>query len=153
MTANGWVQIVLYFVVLTALVVPLGRFMARVFEGERTFLSPVFRPVEAVSIGPPASTKRASSTGSPIRSPCSSSMPRGSFWSTRCNASRRCCRSILRAWPPSPDLAFNTAVSFTSNTNWQNYGGESTMSYLTQMAALTTQNFVSAATGIALASR
>ena len=51
----------------------------------------------------------------------------------------------------APDLAFNTAVSFTTNTNWQNYGGESTMSYLTQMMALTTQNFVSAATGIALA--
>ena len=70
--------------------------------------------------------------------------------STRSCGCRACCRSTRRASAPSPpDLAFNTAVSFVTNTNWQNYGGETTMSHLTQMAGLTVQNFVSAATGIA----
>jgi potassium-transporting ATPase potassium-binding subunit len=152
MSASGWLQIALYFVVLTALVVPLGRFMARVFEGERTFLSPVFRPVEAVLY-------RAAGVDE----------GREQHWLTYTVAmllfnaagfllvyALQRFQGVLPLNPAgmaavAPDLAFNTAVSFTSNTNWQNYGGESTMSYLTQMAALTTQNFVSAATGIALA--
>ena len=152
MTANGWAQIALYFVVLTALVVPLGRFMARVFEGERTLLSPVFRPVEGVLY-------RAAGVDE----------TREQHWLTYTVAmllfnaagflvvyALQRFQAVLPLNPAdmsavAPDLAFNTAVSFTSNTNWQNYGGESTMSYLTQMAALTTQNFVSAATGIALA--
>ena len=152
MTLNGWVQIALYFVILTALVVPLGRFMARVFEGERTFLSPVFRPVEAVLY-------RAAGVDE----------TREQHWLTYTVAmllfnaagfllvyALQRFQAVLPLNPAAmpavpPDLAFNTAVSFTSNTNWQNYGGESTLSYLTQMAALTTQNFVSAATGIALA--
>ena len=152
MTANGWAQIALYLVVLTALVVPLGRFMARVFEGERTFLSPVFRPVEAALYRAAGVDER-----------------REQHWLTYTvamllfNAAGFLLAYALQRFqavlplnpagmpPVPPDLAFNTAVSFTSNTNWQNYGGESTMSYLTQMAALTTQNFVSAATGIALA--
>jgi potassium-transporting ATPase potassium-binding subunit len=151
MTANGWAEIALYFVVLTALVVPLGRFMARVFEGERTFLSPLFRPVEAVLY-------RAAGVDE----------SREQHWLTYTvamllfNAAGFLLVYALQRFqavlplnpagmsPVAPDLAFNTAVSFTSNTNWQNYGGESTLSYLTQMAALTTQNFVSAATGIAL---
>ena len=152
MTANGWMQIALYFGVLTALVVPLGRFMARVFEGERTFLSPVFRPVEGVLY-------RAAGVDE----------TREQHWLTYTVAmlvfnaagfllvyALQRFQAVLPLNPAgmaavAPDLSFNTAVSFTSNTNWQNYGGESTMSYLTQMAALTTQNFVSAATGIALA--
>jgi potassium-transporting ATPase potassium-binding subunit len=152
MTLSGWLQIALYFVVLTALVVPLGRFMARVFEGERTFLSPVFRPVEAVLYRAAGVDDR-----------------REQHWLTYTVAmllfnaagfllvyALQRFQAVLPLNPAGmpavpPDLAFNTAVSFTSNTNWQNYGGESTMSYLTQMAALTTQNFVSAATGIALA--
>jgi potassium-transporting ATPase potassium-binding subunit len=151
MTANGWAQIALYFVVLTALVVPLGRFMARVFEGERTFLSPVLRPVETVLYRAAGVDER-----------------REQHWLTYTVAmllfnaagfllvyALQRFQAVLPLNPAgmsavAPDLAFNTAVSFTSNTNWQNYGGESTMSYLTQMAALTTQNFVSAATGIAL---
>ena len=151
MTANGWAQIALYFVVLTALVVPLGRFMARVFEGERTFLSPVFRPVEAVlyrAAGVDETREQHWLTYTVAMLVFNAA---GSFWSMRCNASRRCCRSILRAWPPSLRISPIPPSAFASNTNWQNYGGESTMSYLTQMAALTTQNFVSAATGIALA--
>jgi potassium-transporting ATPase potassium-binding subunit len=152
MTLSGWAQIALYFVILTALVVPLGRFMARVFEGERTVLSPVFRPVEGVLYRAAGVDER-----------------REQHWLTYTVAmllfnaagfllvyALQRFQGVLPLNPAgmsavAPDLAFNTAVSFTSNTNWQNYGGESTMSYLTQMAALTTQNFVSAATGIALA--
>jgi potassium-transporting ATPase potassium-binding subunit len=152
MTINGWLQIAFYFVVLTALVVPLGRFMARVFEGERTFLSPVLRPVESVLY-------RASGVDE----------TREQGWLTYTVAMLLfnaagfiAVYGLMRmqAFLPlnpaeqsavSPDLSFNTAVSFATNTNWQNYGGESTLSYFTQMVALTTQNFVSAATGIALA--
>src|SRR6185295_19086802 len=151
MTVNGWLQIAIYFAVLSALVVPLGRFMARVFEGERTFLSPALRPVEALIY-------RVSGVNE----------AREQHWTTYTLAMLLfnatgflLAYAILRLQgllPLNPanqsavpaDLAFNTAVSFASNTNWQNYGGESTMSYLTQMMALTTQNFVSAATGIAL---
>jgi K+-transporting ATPase ATPase A chain len=152
MTISGWLQIALYFVVLTALVLPLGRFMARVFEGERTFLSPLFRPVESALY-------RAAGVN----------QAREQDWVTYTVAmllfnaagflivyGLQRLQAVLPLNPadqsavPS-DLAFNTAVSFTSNTNWQNYGGESTLSYLTQMVGLTTQNFVSAATGIALA--
>ena len=71
--------------------------------------------------------------------------------STRCSGCRACCRSIRRSWARStPDSSFNTAVSFATNTNWQGYGGETTMSYLTQMLGLAVQNFVSAATGMAV---
>jgi K+-transporting ATPase ATPase A chain len=151
MTVNGSIQIAIYFVVLTALVVPLGRFMARVFEGERTFLSPVFRPVE-LGLYRIAGVDET----------------REQHWITYTVAmllfnaagffAVYALQRLQHVFPlnpadmsaVAPDLAFNTAVSFTTNTNWQNYGGESTMSYLTQMAALTTQNFVSAATGIAL---
>jgi K+-transporting ATPase ATPase A chain len=152
MTISGWLQIALYFVVLTALVLPVGRFMARVFEGERTFLSPLLRPVESALY-------RAAGVN----------QAREQDWVTYTVAmllfnaagflivyGLQRLQAVLPLNPadqsavPS-DLAFNTAVSFTSNTNWQNYGGESTLSYLTQMVGLTTQNFVSAATGIALA--
>jgi potassium-transporting ATPase potassium-binding subunit len=151
MTVNGWVQIAIYFAVLTALVVPLGRFMARVFEGEWTFLSPVMRPLER-------GLYRLAGVDE----------TREQHWMTYTAAmllfnaagfllayALQRLQHLLPLNPADmaavpPDLAFNTAVSFATNTNWQNYGGESTMSYLTQMAALTTQNFVSAATGIAL---
>src|SRR5215510_14423929 len=146
MTINGWIQIAIYFAVLTALVVPLGRFMAQVFEGERTFLSPVLRPVER-------GLYRVAGVDE----------TREQTWITYTvamllfNAAGFLLVYVLlrlQAFLPlnpagmsavAPDLTFNTAVSFTSNTNWQNYGGESTMSYFSQMLALTTQNFVSAA--------
>ena len=152
MTINGWIQIAIYFVVLTALVVPLGRFMARVFEGERTFLSPVLQPVEAV-----------------LYRLAGVDQKREQHWITYTvamlffNAAGFLVVYGLQRFqamlPFNPadqsavpaDLSFNTAVSFAANTNWQNYGGESTLSYLTQMVGLTTQNFVSAATGIVLA--
>jgi potassium-transporting ATPase potassium-binding subunit len=150
MTLNGWIQIAIYFAVLTALVVPLGRYMAHVFEGERTFLTPVLGPVER-------GLYRISGIDE----------AREQHWITYTvamllfnAAGFALLYALLRlqSWLPlnpagmsavAPDLTFNTAVSFTSNTNWQNYGGESTLSYLTQMVGLTTQNFVSAATGIA----
>ena len=131
MTLNGWIQIAIYFVVLTALVVPLGRYMARVFEGERTFLTPVLGPVER-------GLYRVAGVDE----------TREQHWITYTvamllfNAAGFLCvyaLSVSRALLPlnpagmaavAPDLAFNTAVSFTTNTNWQNYGGESTMSYL-----------------------
>jgi K+-transporting ATPase ATPase A chain len=151
MTINGWLQIAIYFAVLTALVVPLGRYMARVFEGERTFLSPVLRPVEVAFYRLSGVDER-----------------REQHWITYAVAmllfnaagfvllyALLRLQHLLPLNPAdmsavAPDLAFNTAVSFTTNTNWQNYGGESTLSYLSQMMGLTTQNFVSAATGIAL---
>jgi K+-transporting ATPase ATPase A chain len=151
MTLNGWIQIAIYFVVLTALVVPLGRYMAQVFEGERTFLTPVLGPVER-------GLYRISGIDE----------TREQHWITYTvamllfNAAGFALlyallrlQAVLPLNPAgmsavAPDLSFNTAVSFTTNTNWQNYGGESTMSYLTQMAALTVQNFLSAATGIAV---
>ena len=152
MSLNGWIQIALYFVVLTALAVPLGRYMAQVFGGEWTFLTPVFRPIEGGLYRLAGIDETREQT-----------------WITYTvamllfnAAGFALVYAMLRlqAWLPlnpagmsavAPDLSFNTAVSFASNTNWQNYGGESTMSYLSQMVALTTQNFVSAATGIALA--
>jgi K+-transporting ATPase ATPase A chain len=152
MTVNGWLQIAFYLVVLTALVVPLGRFMARVFEGERTVLSPLLRPVEMV-----------------LYRVASVDETREQGWLTYTVAMLLFNAAgfiaiyglmRLQAFLPlnpadqsavTPDLSFNTAVSFATNTNWQNYGGETTLSYLTQMVGLTTQNFVSAATGIALA--
>ena len=151
MTLNGWIQISIYFVVLTALVVPLGRYMARIFEGERTFLTPVLGPVER-------GLYRIAGIDE----------TREQHWTTYTvamllfnAAGFLCVYALMRfqgllplnpAGMPAvaPDLTFNTAVSFTTNTNWQNYGGETTLSYLTQMVGLTTQNFVSAATGIAL---
>jgi K+-transporting ATPase ATPase A chain len=152
MTAIGWIQILLFCAIIVALVKPLGGYMTRVFNGERTFLSPVLRPVEA-----------------------------GLYWVGGVDENREQhwltytvamllfhvggflilyavmrLQAVLPFNPAdqsavAPDLSFNTAISFVTNTNWQNYGGESTMSYLVQMLGLTHQNFLSAATGIALA--
>src|ERR1700739_492056 len=152
MTAIGWLQIILYCVIVVALVKPLGGYMTRVFNGERTLLSPVLRPVEA-----------------------------GLYWISGVDERREqhwltytvsmllfhvggvlIIYGLMRLQALLPfnpagqsavaeDLSFNTAISFITNTNWQNYGGESTMSYLVQMLGLTHQNFLSAATGIVLA--
>ena len=152
MTANGLLQIALFCVIIAAIAVPLGTYMARVFAGERTLLSPVLGPVE-----------------------------RGIYWISGVDAKKEqhwltyavamllfhvfCFASLYAMMrlqyylPFNPqgmtgvreDLALNTAVSFTTNTNWQNYGGETTLSYFVQMAGLTVHNFVSAAAGIAMA--
>jgi K+-transporting ATPase ATPase A chain len=152
MTVNGLLQIALYFVVLTALVVPLGRLMARVFEAERTFLSPVFGPVEA-ALYRAAGVDQTREQHWLIYTVAMLVFNVAGFLLVYALQRFQAALPLNPAGMPAvaPDLAFNTAVSFATNTNWQNYGGESTMSYLTQMAALTTQNFVSAATGIALA--
>lgn len=152
MTAIGWIQIFLYCAIIVALAKPLGGYMTRVFNGERTLLSPVLRPVEA-----------------------------GLYWIGGVDDKREqhwltytvamllfhvggflIIYGLMRLQALLPfnpaeqsavaqDLSFNTAISFITNTNWQNYGGESTLSYLVQMLGLTHQNFLSAATGIALA--
>jgi K+-transporting ATPase ATPase A chain len=152
MTVIGWIQIILYCAIIVALAKPLGGYMMRVFNGERTILSPALRPVET-----------------------------GLYWLGGVNEKREQhwltytvamllfhvggflilyalmrLQAVLPFNPQeqsavAPDLAFNTAVSFITNTNWQSYGGESTMSYLVQMLGLTHQNFLSAATCIVLA--
>jgi K+-transporting ATPase ATPase A chain len=152
MTVVGWVQIILYCAIIAAITPVLGAYMTHVFSGERTLLWPVLRPVE-----------------------------RALYWVGGVDEKREqswvyytigmlffhiggflILYAIMRLQAPlpfnpaeqsavAPDLSFNTAISFITNTNWQNYGGEGTMSYLTQMLALTHQNFLSAATGIVLA--
>src|SRR5262245_45504051 len=152
MTLVGLLQILLFCAIIVALVRPLGGYLTRVFNGERTFLSPVLRPVEAALYALGGVDER-----------------REQHWLTYTVAmllfngigffvlyALMRLQAILPLNPAdmsavAPDLAFNTAVSFVTNTNWQNYGGESTMSYLVQMLGLTVQNFVSAATGIVLA--
>ncbi|MFZ0694361.1 MAG: potassium-transporting ATPase subunit KdpA [Alphaproteobacteria bacterium] len=151
MTTNGILQIVVFTAIVVAMAIPLGQYMARVFTGERTLLSPVLGPVERIFY-------RVSGVD-----------PNGEqHWLTYAVAMllfNLVCFVTLYAmlrlqfylpWNPqgmtgmTPDLALNTAISFTTNTNWQNYGGETTLSYFTQMAGLTVHNFVSAATGIAM---
>jgi potassium-transporting ATPase potassium-binding subunit len=151
MTFNGILQIVFFMVVLLALAKPLGTFMARVFQRERTFLDPVLGPVERIiyrlaRINPDEEMDWKANAVAMLLFNAA-----GLFV---VYALQR-LQQYLPFNPQSlgevsPDSSFNTAVSFASNTNWQGYGGETTMSYLTQMAGLTVQNFVSAATGMAV---
>jgi K+-transporting ATPase ATPase A chain len=152
MTLNGWLQIAIYSLSIILLTKPLGAFMARVFEGERTFLSPVLGPVER-GIYRVCGVNEKSEQGWVGYTVALLMFSLVGFLILY--ALQR-----LQAYFPfnpadmsavSPDSSFNTSVSFTTNTNWQGYGGETTMSYLTAMAGLTVQNFVSAAAGIALA--
>ena len=152
MTWNGWLQIAVFVAVVLVLVKPLGLYMTKVFNGERTWLSPVLRPVE-----------RLFYAVSGVRENEDQHWLAYAFGMLLFNAAGFfLLYAILRlqGYLPlnpqgfgnvAPDLAFNTAISFTTNTNWQNYVGEATMSYFSQMAGLTVHNFVSAATGIALA--
>ena len=152
MTVIGWIQILLYCAIVAALVKPLGWYMTRVFTGERTFLSPVLRPIE---IG----LYRAGGVdekGEQHWLTYAVAMLLFNFAGflflyvlLRVQGSLSLNPAGMRAVPEA--LSFNTAVSFVTNTNWQNYGGESTLSYLTQMLGLTSHNFLSAATGIVLA--
>jgi K+-transporting ATPase ATPase A chain len=152
MTAIGWVQIALYCAIIVALTPVLGGYMTRVFSGERTFLAPVLRPVELV-LYRAGGVNEKSEQGWLAYTIAMLLFHVGGF--IILYALMR-----LQAGLPfnpaeqsavAPDLSFNTAVSFITNTNWQNYGGESTLSYLVQMLGLTHQNFLSAATGIVLA--
>jgi K+-transporting ATPase ATPase A chain len=152
MTAIGWIQIFLFCAIIVALTKPLGWYMTCVFNGERTFLSPLLRPIELAIYWIGGVDEK-----------------REQHWVTYTVAMLffhvggfLILYALMRLQATLPfnpaeqvavteDLSFNTAISFITNTNWQNYGGESTMSYLVQMLGLTHQNFLSAATGIALA--
>ena len=152
MSANGWLQFAIYSLVLLATVRPVGIYMTRVLEGQRTWLDPLFRPFERL-----------------IYKVCAVNSEKEMNWREYAYAmlglsavSLLLTYGIerLQAYFPfnpqkiaavGPDLAWNTAASFTTNTNWQSYTPETTMSYLTQMAALATHNFWSAAIGIVVA--
>ena len=152
MTINGWIQIALYCAILIAITAPFGGYLMRVFSGERTLLSPILRPLERA-----------------IYSVCAVDEKEDQHWTIYGIAmllfsiagflSLYLLQRLQGYLPFNPQhfaavsehLAFNTSVSFISNTNWQSYVPETTMSYLVQMAGLTVHNFVSAATGIALA--
>jgi len=152
MTANGWFQIGVYLLAIFLITKPLGIYMARVFGGEKTFFDPVLRPIERL-----------------VYRLCGVEENQEMRW-TEYGAAMLLFSGLslillylierLQQWLPlnpqhfanvAPDLAWNTAVSFTTNTNWQAYVPETTMSYLTQMAGLAYHNFASAAVGIALA--
>jgi K+-transporting ATPase ATPase A chain len=151
MTANGYLQLAVYVVVLLALAKPLGTYMARIFEGQPAVLNTLGGPFERL-----------------IYRVCGVDPAKEMRWTQYAlamlafnllGALAVYGLQRLQAYLPfnpqsfpavSPDSSFNTAASFATNTNWQGYGGESTMSYLTQMGALTVQNFLSAATGIAV---
>jgi potassium-transporting ATPase potassium-binding subunit len=152
MTLNGWIQIAIFAALVVAVVVPLGGYMARVFAGARTPLSPVLNPVEAVfyRLAGVDTKYEQSWVGYAV-----SALLFNLAGFAVLYALQR-LQGVLPLNPQSfagvsPDLALNTSVSFVTNTNWQNYGGESTMSYLVQMAGLTVHNFVSASNGIVVA--
>jgi potassium-transporting ATPase potassium-binding subunit len=152
MTAEGWFQIAVFFVAILLVTPVLGRFMTRVFNRERTWFDPLLRPVERVIYR----TTGVDDTHDMRWTEYAMAMLVFSVASMLVLYLLQRVQGWL-PWNPQrfgavpPDLAFNTAASFTTNTNWQAYSGESTMSYLTQMAGLAYHNFVSAAVGIALA--
>src|SRR5271166_5134228 len=154
MSVNGWLQFAIYSVILLATVRPVGTYLTRVLEGERTWLDPVLRPFERI-----------------IYKLCGIHADKEMNWreytfamlgfsaaSLVLTYALERLQGFVQGWANpqhfaavGPDLAWNTAASFTTNTNWQFYTGESTMSYLTQMAGLATHNFWSAAAGIVVA--
>lgn len=161
MTPNGILQIAVYFLLILAITKPVGIYMTRLFAGERTWLHPLLRPLErlcyaAVGVREDAEQRWTQYAGSLLSF---------SFFSFLLVYLLQRLQGVLpfnpmgfstgnapgNATAMTPDLAFNTAVSFMTNTNWQSYSGETTMSYLVQMAALTVQNFASAAAGVAIA--
>src|SRR6201992_3087573 len=152
MTIDGWAQIALFSAIVILITRPFGGYMTRVFNGERTFLSPVLRPIERA-----------------VYWCCGVDEKEEQHWLTYAVAVlffsvagfvTLYALQRLQWYLPfnpmgqtgvAPDLALNTSVSFITNTNWQAYSGETTMGYLVQMGGLTVHNFVSAATGIAMA--
>src|SRR5271167_404438 len=152
MTLNGWIQIALYGVIIIALTKPFGGYMTRVFNGERTLLSPLFRPVERLFYSISGVNEKEDQHWL-VYAIAMLTFSMAGFLSLY--ALQR-LQGMLPFNPAGQSavgehLAFNTSVSFITNTNWQSYTPETTMSYLVQMAGLTVHNFMSAATGIALA--
>src|SRR5262249_3794182 len=151
MTLNGYIQLGLYLVVLLALAKPLGGFMARVYMGQPSGLDRVLGPLERLIYrlcGVRAEEEMGGKT-------YAIAMLLFNLLGFLAVYALQRLQGVLPLNPQgfgavTPDSSFNTAVSFATNTNWQGYGGETTMSYLTQMLALTVQNFVSAATGTAV---
>jgi K+-transporting ATPase ATPase A chain len=152
MTANGWLQIGVFLLLVLAVTPPLGAYITRVCSRERTWLDPVLRPIERLLYR--------------LTGVDESRQMRWTEYAIAILMFSAVSMLVLYAMlrlqhllplnpqgfgPIAPDLAFNTAVSFTTNTNWQAYGGDTTMSYFTQMAGLAYQNFMSAAVGIAVA--
>ncbi|CAO4139200.1 potassium-transporting ATPase subunit KdpA [Methylorubrum thiocyanatum] len=152
MTLIGWFQIALFCAVVLALVKPLGAYMTRVFAGERTILSPVLVPIERGLYRAAGIDARHEQTwlGYGLAMLVFHALGFVSLYAILRLQDELPLNPMGQA-AVAPDLALNTAVSFVTNTNWQNYGGESTLSYLSQMLGLTPQNFLSAATGLALA--
>src|SRR6202162_3428423 len=152
MTLIGWIQILIYCAIIIAITPVLGGYMTKVFGGERTFLSPILHPVEAV-IYKAAGVAERREQGWLMYTVGMLLFHVGGFLILYA------LMRLQAGLPFNPaeqsavgeDLSFNTAMSFITNTNWQNYGGESTMSYLVQMLGLTHQNFLSAANGLVLA--
>jgi K+-transporting ATPase ATPase A chain len=152
MTVNGWLQILVFLVLIFAVTKPLGVFIARVFNRERTFLDPVARPIERLLY-------RVTGVDENHEMRWTEYAVSMLLFSGVSMLLLYLIQRVQQWLPWNPqkfgavaqDLAFNTASSFTTNTNWQNYAGEATMSYLTQMAGLAYHNFTSAAVGIALA--
>jgi K+-transporting ATPase ATPase A chain len=151
MTANGYLQIIFFLVVVVALAKPLGEYMARIYEGQPAFLNRIGAPLERLIYRlcgvDPAQEMRWTQYALAV------------LWFSLVGLLVAYALQRLQNYLPfnpagmaavSPDSSFNTSVSFNTNTNWQGYAGESTMSYLTQMLALTVQNFVSAAMGMAV---
>ena len=152
MTIIGWVQILLFCAIIVAITPVLGAYMTRVFSGERTFLTPILRPVELALYGAAGVDEKREQGWLAYTVGMLLFHIAGFFILyvlMRLQASLPFNPAEQSA--VAPDLAFNTAISFITNTNWQNYGGEGTLSYLTQMLGLTHQNYLSAATGIVLA--
>src|ERR1700691_6089337 len=137
MTANGWFQIGLYLVILLAITKPMGMFMTRVFSGEKTFLDPVMRPIEKLLY-------RMCGIDEKLEMAWTEYTIAMLLFSAVSMILLYVIERVQQVLPfnpqhmakVAPDLAFNTAASFTTNTNWQNYSGESTMSYFTQMEGL-----------------
>jgi K+-transporting ATPase ATPase A chain len=154
MTANGWLQILVFLLVVFLVTKPLGTFIARVFSRERTWLDPVMRPVERILY---RLTRVDEDHEMDWKEYALALLLFSGVSMVLLYVLQRIQQFAWLPWNPQklpgvpPALAFNTAASFTTNTNWQNYSGETTMSYLTQMAGLAYHNWVSAAAGMALA--
>ena len=153
MNASGWIQLAIYVALLVAITKPLGLYLLRVLDvNGKTWLDPVLRPLERLTyrlmgVAPAREQDWKHYTLAVLLFSLVSCL----FTYAMLRLQHLLPLNPQGLGPLRPDLAFNTAVSFTTNTNWQSYGGETTMSYLSQMVALTIHNFSSAATGISLA--